>query len=498
MFKKRLFISIFLLLLTACADATQPAPDYATVRPLEFGGQLMLPGGEMLNGRDFIYFFQKADYILLGESHTNMTDHMSQAAILEKLAKQRLRPVLALEMLDVEAQPVLDRFNAGGMSLDELEQALEWQKNVGYAFDLYRPVLETAVRCKIPLYALNIPRRVVRDARLKGLEGVAEADRKYIPAAYMPASEAQQIKLRQFFRQHMAQAGQMPVAPAAQPADHKQIESNASATERVESKAAESKIVPAKSVPAKAVPPAAKNGTARQVATARKRLPPEQTSPAPKNGAPQAASSNNDVRHLEQQQIINGFVRAQSLWDSAMATRAMELHKALQRPVVIIAGTGHVEYGWGIALRLRAQEPEARVICVMPWRAPMETVFAANETSPLLAPEQHTDAIPTPDLGDAYYYSSAAPIGKSGLGMVTWAAPSDKGAAVAVLAVDADSAAQKAGILPGDIILKIGGRTVADNAEFYYLLAQLEAYQSQVKMLLLRGQEQKEIILQHN
>lgn len=62
------------------------------------------------------------------------------------------------------------------------------------------------------------------------------------------------------------------------------------------------------------------------------------------------------------------FMEAQSLWDSQMAARALEASETLDRPVVIVAGAGHVTYGWGIASRLEALAPSSRILLVMPWR----------------------------------------------------------------------------------------------------------------------------------
>jgi len=63
------------------------------------------------------------------------------------------------------------------------------------------------------------------------------------------------------------------------------------------------------------------------------------------------------------------FVLVQSLWDSQMAAAAISWRRALGRePVAILAGAGHVVHGWGIAWRLRAMEPEATILSVVPWR----------------------------------------------------------------------------------------------------------------------------------
>ncbi|MDR2051202.1 MAG: ChaN family lipoprotein [Deltaproteobacteria bacterium] len=401
------------LLLSACAAAAPPAEDYLSVRPLEFGGRLILPGGDLLEENSFQSFFRNADYILIGETHDNLMDHASQAAILEKLARNRLRPVVGLEALDVDSQPELDRFNAGDFSKnpDALETALAWSKNGGNSFDWYRPLLELAARENIPLYALNLPRRVVRTARLRGFTEVEEEDRKYLPRNFMPAPWEQQIKLREFFRRHLEISG-------------------------------------------------------------------------PTGDSPE-----------ERQKALDGYILAQALWDSAMAERAGRIHAETGRPVVIIAGSGHVEYGWGIALRLRAREPGARIISILPWRSPLEKLPLSDEWK--ITPErggQDSFEFPPPQMSDAYYYSPPEPVGK-GYGMVTWSGPEGARARLVVLEVEAGGKAEKAGLKAGDVILGLAGRKMESNADLYNLLAQFAAYSTPARITVRRFFQKLDITL---
>jgi uncharacterized iron-regulated protein len=401
------------LLLSACTAAAPRAEDYLSVRPLEFGGRLILPGGDLLEENAFSSFFRNADYILLGESHDNLTDHASQAAILEKLVRNRLRPVVGLEALDVDSQPELDRFNAGNFSgnPDALETALAWSKNGGNSFDWYRPVLELAAKENIPLYALNIPRRVVHTARLRGFTEVEEGDRKYLPRNFMPASWEQQIKLREFFRRH-----------------------------------------------------------------------PDIAEPA--KNSPE-----------ERQKALDGYILAQALWDSAMAERARSIRAETGRTVVIIAGSGHVEYGWGIALRLRAGEPEARIISILPWRSPPEKLLLEGERQNLLEEGEKEDfKFPPPQMSDAYYYSPPEPLGK-GYGMLTWNRPEGGETRLVVLKVEAGGAAERAGLKAGDVILRLAGRKIKNNTELYPLLSQFAAYSTPAKITVRRFFQKLDLLL---
>lgn len=62
------------------------------------------------------------------------------------------------------------------------------------------------------------------------------------------------------------------------------------------------------------------------------------------------------------------FLKAQSIWDSKMAEEALRASGVLERPVVVLAGSGHVEHGWGIPHRLAEFAPGLRALRVLPWR----------------------------------------------------------------------------------------------------------------------------------
>jgi uncharacterized iron-regulated protein len=62
------------------------------------------------------------------------------------------------------------------------------------------------------------------------------------------------------------------------------------------------------------------------------------------------------------------FVLVQSIWDSMMAEKAIDAGLAHGGPVVVLAGEGHVEHGWGIPYRLTTFAPGARILTLLPWR----------------------------------------------------------------------------------------------------------------------------------
>ncbi len=132
------------------------------------------------------------------------------------------------------------------------------------------------------------------------------------------------------------------------------------------------------------------------------------------------------------------FTTVQALWDTQMAARAVLARALTGRPVVVVAGGGHVERGWGIAKRLRYFEPRSRLATVMPWRG--------------------GDG---PDRALAGSFYACPAMHKSRLGLTLSQEVSDAGPDGAgnllVTAVVPDSPAAKAGLLAGDAVTAAGG-----------------------------------------
>jgi len=183
----RLFFLCFALLVAAgCA----PKMPVHIEEPAPQPGEFYTGQGQRLSSQELVEQIKDKDFILLGESHDNPCDHQVQARIVHLLAQSGVDHVLGLEMVNVRRQDVLDRFNKGEISLEELPDRLDWSKNWGHDFDLYRPVFESAKEFGIPVKALNLPSGVTRRISHFGLDSLDEEDRKYLPEKiFMPPEE---------------------------------------------------------------------------------------------------------------------------------------------------------------------------------------------------------------------------------------------------------------------------------------------------------------------
>lgn len=389
MFTKPQFTAALFLLLCSfgCSKNYDTPYNLDAARPLEYGGTLLDTSGAPLNVQAEATALQNNDYFLLGETHTSMTDHLSQAEIIKKICtatlsdnQQKRLPAIGMEFVNVEQQSVLDKFNAGDLGVDDMQLALNWDKSVGYPFYMYRPIFEVAAQYKLPIYALNVPRAVVREARLKGLEGLSTEQKKYLPQQLILSPEAQHKKLWGIFSSHAMTGKSM--SGATMPGAAQQ--SNATGSNKSVGK------------------PKAANKTSAKSSTA------------------QAKQEQEAAEKLKKS--FDGFILAQSIWDSVMAENAKKAVISSGRPMVVIVGSGHVEFGWGIARRLQHIHPGSKVLKVMPWRElilnsvePKQTDNTAEQKLPQRDPRlpgggmMPIALIPypaeEPQAGDVYYYS---------------------------------------------------------------------------------------------
>ncbi|MBT8763392.1 ChaN family lipoprotein [Desulfohalobiaceae bacterium Ax17] len=87
---------------------------------------------------------------------------------------------------------------------------------------------------------------------------------------------------------------------------------------------------------------------------------------------------------------LDRFLLIQSIWDSKMAEQALKWQKKLNQPVLILAGSGHVENGWGIEHRLKILDPQAKIVRLEPLRTlkdlPSQNTIYFYCPSPRVAP----------------------------------------------------------------------------------------------------------------
>ncbi|ABB37342.1 protein of unknown function DUF399 [Oleidesulfovibrio alaskensis G20] len=401
-----------LLILTAGGCAVMRPP--ASFRPPEREEQLFTALQAPVSPAAFAQAALSYDYILLGEGHTSACDHLMQARMLQALAAAGMRPAVGLEMVPAEKQPVLDRFGPFAVAADTalqqrldadtLEEAVDWKTVWGYPYDLYRPVFEAAYAGGLPLFGLNVPREVVRKVSRGGIESLTDDERSLLPSKIIFPSDEQREALTRMFRKHDS----MRRARHNSTAEQTGMPDTPAAPERrpsTDTAAADTAAVPGG------------NATAR-------------TAPGSAGiSAVEAGAAAADGEHGTRER----FFLVQSLWDTAMAENAMRARRRHGGPVVVLAGSGHVERGWGLARRLGILDRGARVLLVMPWRA---------------------EGPPDPEDGDYFFYCRASHRSRMGFTLVM------AEGRVTVQDVAEDSPARRAGFRAGDVLRSADGAQV--------------------------------------
>lgn len=425
-----LLLCLVVLLSGGCAGRSGGGADFAADDgPIRF----VLPGGAPAGERDIMKLAGEADYILLGEQHDNPTDHRAQATIVGILAARNgLRPLIGLEMLPRRYYDFqLAAFSKGETSLADLPEALNWKNTWGYDFALYQPVFAIARQYGLKLYGLNLPDAVRRSVGRKGLAGLSETEKSELPARIIPPQPEQREKLLAVFRMHAAMSGKNPVTPAADASGEKGRPEALPAMARTE------------------------QGKARR---------PGRT----------ARAENKP----EAQGMLDRFMLIQSLWDSTMAEQAVEIRKSARLgrikqpaealpPMVILAGAGHVEYGYGIASRIKVFDPGARIVLVMP--------FSGE----------------SPDRGaaDLYYYSEQRSRSPYGFTFT------ERGGGLLIVNVVPGSRAEKAGMRPGDGISRAGDIFVHSPEDLHKAAVQAKRQGLPLRFTLDRGGETVRAVL---
>lgn len=152
-----------------------------------------------------------ARVVVVGETHDQWTHHLTQLEIICQFAAtmgdggaDAKAPSLAigLEQFQRRAQPHLDDYIAGGLSLQQLLQETDYFNLWGFDFRLYAPIIQWARENQVKLLALNADTDIVELVRSTGFEELTEAQRATLPFKIEPRSDEYTDRLKQIFDQH--------------------------------------------------------------------------------------------------------------------------------------------------------------------------------------------------------------------------------------------------------------------------------------------------------
>lgn len=114
-----------------------------------------------------------AEFVLLGEVHSNPDHHRLQGEVITGLIDQGQRPALVFEMLERPDQPAIDRVVADPQATTEaLATATNFAAS-GWDWAAYEPLFALALQQQLPLLAGNAASTEVRQVAQAGLNVLA-------------------------------------------------------------------------------------------------------------------------------------------------------------------------------------------------------------------------------------------------------------------------------------------------------------------------------------
>ena len=188
---------------------------------------------------------------------------------------------------------------------------------------------------------------------------------------------------------------------------------------------------------------------------------------------------------------FEGFYQMQLLWEETMAQAISDYLKSSDgegRQMVVLAGGGHIEYGFGIPKRVFRRLPESytTILLTAPEVIGDEKIVQQKGVQ-LLDVKLPDVPLYIADFVWATGYEILK-VEKPKLGVQL----TDKEGVVSVVHVFPGSAAEKSGIKEGDVIEKFNGEPVKEFFDLVYLI-RMKQFGQDASVSILRGEERHEI-----
>mmetsp|Transcript_985 Transcript_985/g.2108 ORF Transcript_985/g.2108 Transcript_985/m.2108 type:complete len:423 (+) Transcript_985:1394-2662(+) len=160
--------------LAACPGlAVEDAPRMSTgvIFDTNVGSYLPARIADLLHHRFAMHMWDRR-VVAFGEVHTCEPHHRAQLEMIKALYEFPDRQPLSigLEHFFRQDQDLLDAFNAGDVSSEELRILSKWDTNFGFDYHLWKPIFDFAQQARVPLVGLNAPPEVVRWVAKHGLD----------------------------------------------------------------------------------------------------------------------------------------------------------------------------------------------------------------------------------------------------------------------------------------------------------------------------------------
>ncbi len=123
----------------------------------------------------------QARIVCVSEMHDQASHHRAQAQLIDLLAQQPGRTSIGMEMFNHRSQEALDKYTAGKLTEQRFLSEVAWKSTWGYEWSLYAPILRTARRHSMPVVGLDLPRSVLLQIHMLGLDKIPAWLRQQLP-----------------------------------------------------------------------------------------------------------------------------------------------------------------------------------------------------------------------------------------------------------------------------------------------------------------------------
>jgi uncharacterized iron-regulated protein len=168
--RKNLLLLFTVLLVATAMKSDKPAYSLFDLKGREAGYNDLLDAAS------------KADIVFFGEIHNSPICHWLELELTKDLsASKNNMLIMGAEIFESDNQLILDEYFAGKMKEKSFEDEAKLWDN--YKTD-YKPLVQFAVKNKIPFIATNVPRRyasLVNKSGFEGLDSLTMAAKAFLP-----------------------------------------------------------------------------------------------------------------------------------------------------------------------------------------------------------------------------------------------------------------------------------------------------------------------------
>ena len=186
---------IMLILVWGIHLYSQDQPEKTDIHQLKLGDKVLkektmeitagkihsLRDGKVISFEEMIRQMKDSRYVYVGETHNSQAMHDIQFQVAEALYEQDRNLSIGLEMFNIDWQEPLNKWSLGLLSREKFIDDAKWYVNWNFHFNYYKKIFDLAKDNKIPLYALNAPRDLIKKVRMMGWESLSEEDKKIVP-----------------------------------------------------------------------------------------------------------------------------------------------------------------------------------------------------------------------------------------------------------------------------------------------------------------------------